>query len=50
MMSGEIKEFVIPDRLRGKPNDTPQQRLTKRKKVKNLKRKYKMNLIERDNR
>lgn len=41
---------MIPDNLRVKPNDTEARRLLKRKKVKNLKRKYKMNMIDKDSR
>ena len=31
MTSGEYKEFVIPERLRVKPNDTEKMRIMKRK-------------------
>jgi len=49
VMSGDQTEFILPDNLRVKPNDSEAQRLQKRKKVKNLKRRFKMNLIEKDN-
>lgn len=48
-MSGDQAVFKIPDNLRVKPNDSETQRLQKRKKVKNLKRRFKMNLLEKDN-